>query len=392
MKTFIINIKNNLINILLCTFIISLLVFSKGNIIAAKQGLNLWVNSVVPSLFPFFVSIELLSYTSIPLFLGKCLNKFIKPLFNVPGIGAYIFIMGLISGYPTGAKLIAKYRNQSILTREESERLLTFTNNSGMLFIIGTVGITLFQNNTIGILLLITHILSCITVGLIFRFWKREKNSYTKNNLFIETNEKNSNPLYTSIVKAINTCLIIGGFIVLFNIIISILDSLNILKLFSNVITPLTTALNINNKFNISIISGLFEITNGISSISSIPNKFLSTNIIITAFLLGFGGISVILQIYTVIENTDISIIPYIIGKILQGTIASIYTYILIKFVPIFNFDILPVFSSNSQFYKLNYNNYIHIIICAFFIICFIIYTKKIIISSKQKHILKLRR
>ena len=85
------------------------------------------------------------------------------------GIGAYVFIMGLISGYPTGAKIATQFRKNNLITKAESERLITFTNNSGALFIIGTVGITMFGNTTIGILLLITHILGCITVGLLFR-------------------------------------------------------------------------------------------------------------------------------------------------------------------------------------------------------------------------------
>lgn len=51
--------------------------------------------------------------------------------------------------------------------QNEAERMLAFTNNSGPLFIIGTVGILLFGNTSIGILLFITHLLSSITVGLI---------------------------------------------------------------------------------------------------------------------------------------------------------------------------------------------------------------------------------
>lgn len=343
MKTSIINIKNNLINILLCIFIISLLIFSKGNILAAKNGLTLWANSVVPTLFPFFVAIELLNHTNIPKIIGKLLNKLMKPLFNVPGIGAYIFVMGLISGYPTGAKLIKKYRNQNLLTKEECERLITFTNNSGMLFIVGTVGITMFKNNTIGILLLITHILSCISVGIIFRFWKNKKSNYNNKITFKELEKNDSNILYTSITNAINTCLTIGGFIVLFSIITSILQSYNLLDLLSNIISPFMKLLGINSKFDIGIISGILEITNGISIISNISCKLLSTNVILVAFLLGFGGISVTLQIYTVIQDTDISIISYILGKLLQGITAGIYTYLFIKFIPIFNFDLINI-------------------------------------------------
>ena len=96
-----------------------------------------------------------------------------RPLFCVPGEGAFAFIMGIISGYPTGAKIVIDFRKQGICTKAEAERLLAFTNNSGPLFIVGTIGISLFANTTTGFLLLITHILACITVGILFRFWKK---------------------------------------------------------------------------------------------------------------------------------------------------------------------------------------------------------------------------
>ena len=289
------------------------------------------------------------------------------------GIGAYVFIMGLISGYPTGAKIATQFRKNNLITKVEAERLITFTNNSGALFIIGTVGITMFGNTTIGILLLITHILACISVGFVFRFWKfnDNENLELKSSNF-ENKKSHTNVLQQSISNAINTILMIGGFIVLFSIIISILNSSKLLVVFSNVFIPILKAFNIDAKFCVPILSGLLELTNGVSLVSGISNKILSTNIILTSFLLGFGGISICLQIYAIIADTDISIFPYILGKFLQGIFASFYTFLLIKFFPFFNFDLVPVFSSNvtknNNFYSFNY-----IYGILFFILIFII-------------------
>ena len=66
----------------------------------------------------------------------------------------------------------------------------------------------------------------------------------------------------------------------------------------------------------------------------------LSINIILTSFLLGFGGISVLLQVLSITSKTDLSIKPYILGKLLHGIISSFYTYIFINIIPFFNFDI----------------------------------------------------
>lgn len=72
-----------------------------------------------------------------------------RPIFNVPGIGAYAFIMGIISGYPVGAKIVTEFKNNNECSTAEAERLLSFTNNSGPLFIIGTVGVAMFGNTLV---------------------------------------------------------------------------------------------------------------------------------------------------------------------------------------------------------------------------------------------------
>ena len=180
---YIIKIKEYIIPFIFLLFTICLILFSNSNLSAAKSGLLLWANSVIPSLFPFFVATELLSHTNIVDILGKLLNKVMKPLFNVRGEGSFALIMGIISGYPIGAKIAAQFRQNNVCTKEECERLLSFTNNSGPLFIIGTVGISMFGNSAIGILLFITHILACISVGILFRFWKYNSNSLKNNDL-----------------------------------------------------------------------------------------------------------------------------------------------------------------------------------------------------------------
>ena len=143
-------IKKNLISIIILIFIIFLVIYSKENIIAVKNGLELWVNNVIPSLFPFFIATEILCNTNIINILGKILEKPVKFFFNVPGESSFALIMGIISGYPSGAKIVANLKSKEVLSLEEAERLIAFTNNSGPLFILGTVGVSLLNNNKIG--------------------------------------------------------------------------------------------------------------------------------------------------------------------------------------------------------------------------------------------------
>lgn len=344
---YVVKLKRNFLPLLFLFFTFCLLFFSKSNLPAVKSGISLWATSVVPSLFPFFVATELLMHTNIIHHLGIILNKYMKPLFNVRGEGAFAFLMGIISGYPVGAKIATNFREQNVCTKEECERLLSFTNNSGPLFIIGTVGILMFKNTTIGILLFITHILACISVGFIFRFWKRENaTQIIKSNKFKEKENNSVNfsnlgeILAESINSSISTILLIGGFVVIFSSVISILKSSGLLNIIELLFSPIFNIINIDSSFIQPVFTGLLEITNGINSISNIACKKISINIILTSFLLGFGGISVLLQVLSITSKTDLSIKPYIYGKILQGLLASFYTFILMNIIPFFNFDL----------------------------------------------------
>ncbi len=385
----IISFKKNILTIIFVLFMICLLIFSKQSIEACKNALYLWINSVVPCLLPFFIATELLNYTNIPFLVGKLLNPIMKPIFNVPGVGAYAFIMGIISGYPIGAKIVTDLRKKQLCTKEEGERLLAFTNNSGPLFIIGTVGISLLGNTSIGILLFLTHILACISVGIVFCFWKRNNLLEKKTIKYIDNNfVKSKNPnfnslgeiLTNSISNSVYNIVIIGGFILFFGLIISILNNSGMMNLLSNCISPILAFLNIPLGFSDGIICGILELTNGLKLVCSVPNKAISINIIICSFLLGFSGLSICLQILNITSKSDLSIIPYILGKIMQSIFAVLYTFIFIHFFPIFNLDIVPIFSeSNStnliQSYYYGYQGLILIFISLFII--FAIYWKK---------------
>ena len=313
---------------------------------------------MLPALLPFFIATELLSYTNIIPTLGRLLNKIMRPLFNVPGEGAFALLMGIISGYPVGAKIVMNFRENNICTKEEGERLLAFTNNSGPLFIVGTVGISLLGNSNLGLLLLVTHILACISVGVIFRFWKTNKRKYRSTSYDINSTPKTvtisnlGEVLKNSIMSSISTVVMIGGFVVLFSVVISILQNSQIINLFAIILTPVFAFLHIPPEFVNGILTGIIELTNGVKDISSITTPYLSISLVVCSFLLGFGGISIMLQVFSIISKGDISIKPYILGKLLHGLLSATYTFICLTFFPIINLDLNfnYIHLSNSNF------------------------------------------
>lgn len=78
---YVIKLKRNLLPMLFLTFTLGLLIFSQSNLSAVKSGLLLWANSVVPSLFPFFVATELLMHTNFVSFLRSCFSWFYETPF-----------------------------------------------------------------------------------------------------------------------------------------------------------------------------------------------------------------------------------------------------------------------------------------------------------------------
>lgn len=230
----------------------------------------------------------------------------------------------------------------------------------------------MFGDTRTGVLLLMTHILSCLTVGIMFRFWGKAKvsqgNSLSlesislfssrhslKNDFSYAQFPRSHSPisaqnyinlanlgevLATAIMNSIHTILLIGGFVVLFSVIISMLSQSHILSGLAKILEPIFYLLKIDSKFSSGILTGLIELTNGVKIISSIPVKAISQNIIITSFLLGFGGVSILLQVFSIVSKVHLSIKPYIIGKVLHGIIAALYTYLFLNLGLFFNLDV----------------------------------------------------
>jgi sporulation integral membrane protein YlbJ len=328
---------------------------SRTTFLSSQKGFKLWVNNVVPSLLPFFICIELIKQTNFMSVIGKLLEPIMRPLFGVPGCGAFALAMGISSGYPVGAKITTDLRNANLCTKTEAERLLSFSNTSGPLFIVGAIGIGMFSDSRVGLLLILTHFIAAITVGLIFKYYKNDSN--TKTDKIITQNKVNTNKnldfnanklgyiMGEAIKKSIDTLLLICGYIVFFSVLISILSQTGISSAFAEIVEKFLKIFRFDPAQSKYIVEGMLEITNGINSISILNKTPYLERLTIISFILGFGGFSVHMQVSSIISNSDISIKPYLFGKLLQGIFASVYTYLLMKYTAFFNWDVVQTFS-----------------------------------------------
>lgn len=103
---------------------------------SAKEGMNLFLNVVFPSLLPFFVLSEVMLALGVVHFIGVLFTPLMRPLFSVPGEGAFVLSMGLAAGYPMDAVITARFRKSGMCTRVEGERMLAFSNTADQVFLL----------------------------------------------------------------------------------------------------------------------------------------------------------------------------------------------------------------------------------------------------------------
>ncbi|WP_409253594.1 sporulation integral membrane protein YlbJ [Bacillus sp. SCS-153A] len=325
----------------------SLIIFPQESFEASIRGLNMWWEIVFPSLLPFFIISEMLIGFGVVKFIGVILEPLMRPFFRVPGVGGFVWAMGMASGFPAGAKLTARLRQENQLTQIEAERLVSFTNSSNPLFIFGAVSIGFFYNPHLGIILACAHYLGNVCVGLIMSFHGRKEESKTNissNKIFSikealsalhRTRLKEKRPIGKLLGDAVNssiqTLLMIGGFIILFSVINKLLFHLQVTPFVADALNIFFRIFMMPEELSLPFISGLFEITLGSQMTSGVESATLLQQAIIISFILGFSGFSVQAQAASIIAQTDIRFRPFFIARIIHGTAAAIITILIWK-------------------------------------------------------------
>ncbi|PLR97401.1 sporulation integral membrane protein YlbJ [Bacillus sp. T33-2] len=322
---------------------VSLISFPQESFEASTRGLKMWWEIVFPSLLPFFIISEMLIGFGVVRFIGVLLEPLMRPLFGVPGVGGFVWAMGMASGYPSGAKLSARLRQEGQLSRIEAERLVSFTNSSNPLFIFGAVSIGFFGNVHLGAMLAVAHYLGNISVGLLMRFYGRneelrdgsEKNRSIRAafSALHQTRIKDNRPigklLGDAVMSSIQTLLMIGGFIILFSVINKLLFNLHITAFLAQLFNMFLGVMGMTENLSLPFISGLFEITLGSQMTSQVKDATLMQQAMITSFVLAFSGFSVQAQVASILAQTDIRFQPFFFARIVHGFFASFYSLIL---------------------------------------------------------------
>jgi len=296
--------------------IIFLLIFPQDVLNAAREGLMLWFNNVLPALLPFIVAVNLLTAMGFVAIISSKAKPFMHKVFRLPGAGGFAFITGIISGYPMGAKTVADLWRAGEITTKEAQRLLAFCNNAGPLFIVGVVGAGLLMDSAAGYILWAGHVAAAIIVGVLTRGQgdtRLQLTAHENYTLRIKRASPNIGKALGEAVKnAMEALVLVGGLIIFFSVVV---------RLMMVVVSDLPF---------IGVFAGIIEVTGGVKILADASNG-VTTPFQMAAIggIIAFGGFSVHAQALHFTSGTGVRAGTYLFFKVINGIIAAVITGVI---------------------------------------------------------------
>ncbi|MCL2360925.1 MAG: hypothetical protein FWC73_03810 [Defluviitaleaceae bacterium] len=269
----------------------------------------LWFNNVLPALLPFIVIINLLTSMGVVRTISAWASPIMKYVFKLPGAGGFAFITGIISGYPMGAKAIGDLWRSKEITTKEAQRLLTFCNNAGPLFIVGVVGVGLLGNQTAGYALWMGHVAAAIIMGLMTRGRGEQSRRNDSLRVIMHDMPNIGKVLGDAVKNAMDALVVVGGLIIFFA-----------------VVTRAVVML-VGDIPYIGVLAGMIEITGGVKMLSEGVVTPVSLGLI--GGVIAFGGFSVHAQALHFTAGTGVKAGQYVLYKLANGIIAGAITWLL---------------------------------------------------------------
>ena len=283
--------------LIVIVFTLELIILINPNVLinSTKDALNLFINKLFISLFPFFVLNKILINYNLQGYLSKLnINSFLT-----------IIMLSMISGMPSNAEYIKDALDNKIINIEDAQKLLLISFFPSPVFVITVVGYIHFKSIKIGIILLLIIYISNLILGLMF---KTKNNNYTLNR---NNNLKFMTILKKSIHSSMESLLIILGNIIMFSILLGILNNY----------------LNLSNIQN-GILASFLELSNAIKKVSYITNFNIKFSL--TLFALSFSGLSVFSQASSILSEYNINFKKIILYKLLMSIIFSFSSFVLL--------------------------------------------------------------
>ena len=264
---------------------------------AAAEALSLCARSVIPALFPFLVVSSLLLSLGLGELLSPMLAGLMEPLFRVDGVGSSALLLGLVGGYPIGAKTAADLYRGGRLSR------LAFCNNSNPVFLISVLGVGVFGSVRAGVWLWLIHLLSALLTGLLFRNHGGPARRQAGGTAAFQAVSLPA-AFVAAVRESLSGMLSVCAFVTFFYVLARPLASLG------GWLGPVLVGL-----------TELFSLTPLLR-----PDRF---GFILASAMAGWGGLSVLCQTAAVLEGSGLRLQSCAAGKAVQGLLAGLLAALL---------------------------------------------------------------
>lgn len=288
-------------------FIFTLILSMKyGDVLKAGilQGIKLSVTTIVPAVFPFLIITDILLATgagNISLF-AKAFSKILR----ISPKAAFPFLCGNLCGFPLGAKLLGDEYSRGNISKEDLECAVGISNNPSIAFTVSAVGMGMRGNLIEGLLLFASVLLATVSIGVVFRPRRM------KNQIFEHNTEQKIN-ISASIKNAGFTALGISSYIIFFSFCISAIS------------------IFLESEILIAIVASVLEVGSAASLLTKAPFD-PAISFALTAFALGFSGISVHLQAFSFLPD-EVSRKKYVLLKLCEGLGAAVLAFLFYKLI-----------------------------------------------------------
>lgn len=289
----------------------SMLSFPQTVFTGASYGLVLWFRHVLPTLLPYMILINVLICTPALHWICRITSTFLCPLLGTSYYGTFAVLIGFLCGYPMGAKTTSDLLNVNKISRSEASYLLSFCNNISPAFILSYVVAQNMKERNLCIPFFLILTFTPLMLSFIFRLFYRLPESscsfpqVTPGSFSNPSESISDNFLDRCILNAFESVTKVGGYMMMFSVLIQLLAS----------VLP-------NTIFSLLLYSSL-EISTGIRLLFS-SALYTTEKIILCAFLTSFGGWCCIAQTYSMISSSQLPILPYITAKLVTALVTSL--------------------------------------------------------------------
>lgn len=332
-------------------------------IIGIKKGMGLCINTLIPSTFPFLVMASFIVKSGLSEKMCKLFDKTTRLLFNLPGCCAPTIVLGLIGGYPAGARGTKALLDSNQISEKQAEQMLSFVVSAGPSFVITAIGCSLLKNETIGIVLFLAQIICAILTGVTTKFFFKEKANFENKplNKIKSANTQITSCIVESVIDTTYSMINMCAFVIIFSCALAMINKSNIFYILKVILLNFNIPENICN----CIIPIMLEVTSGCYFCveEKVPIEFL-------AFTLGFAGICVHFQIFSILSKLNFSKLKFVIFRLFHGLLSAVATNIILKFIPI---EKIVISNTNKNLILNNSSDYFGTILLILLCICFLI-------------------